>query len=64
VPELYQLAESLGVRILDCHDGLSVFVEDGDSCGKEKAEKLKECLVELSVKKFGLRPIIKVEDVL
>ena len=63
-PEFYNFAESLpGVKVLDCHDGLSIFAAEDDKDAEAKAEKIRDFLVNLTVNKFAIRPVIKVEPV-
>jgi hypothetical protein len=62
--EFYQFAAKLqDIRILCCHDGVSVFTLEHDEQALQKAERLRDFLVNLTLTKFGIKPVVKVEPV-
>jgi hypothetical protein len=63
-PEFYEFAATLeDIRILCCHDGVSVFALEEDQHARSKAERLRDFLVNMTWRKFAIRPVIKIEEV-
>ena len=61
-PELFHLAESLGLEILTLHDGISLFGSETDPELDSKAEKLRDCIQERSLRLFGLKVEVKIDE--
>ena len=60
--ELFHLAESLDLEILSLHDGIGVFGSETDPQLDSKAEKLRDCIQERSLRLFGLKIQIKIDE--
>jgi len=60
---VYDLAESLGVKIIDEHDGFGVFAEDDGPELQSKLDSIVNYLQSLSAKRFGVPIIIKIKRV-
>ena len=61
-PELFHLAESLGLEILTLHDGIGVFGSETDPDLDSKAAKLGDCIQERSLRLFGLAIQVKIDE--
>ena len=62
--EFYQFAATMeDVRILCCHDGVSVFAPKEDEQARSKADLIKHFLENLIWRKFQIKPVIKVDEV-
>jgi hypothetical protein len=61
-PELYELAESLNVKLIYEYDGLSLFFDEQDSQAHEKAQFIQHFIIGESKKLWGLEIVIKLED--
>jgi hypothetical protein len=63
-PEFYEFAATLeDIRMLCCHDGVSVFAREDDQHALYKAERIRDFLVKVTWRKFGIRPVIKIDEV-
>ena len=63
-PKFYEFLKTIqGVAPLCCHDGISMFASEDDKEAFAKAERIRDYLVELTHRKFGVRPIIKIDRV-
>ena len=56
------MAESLDLEILSLHDGIGVFGSETDPQLDSKAEKLRDCIQERSLRLFGLKIQIKIDE--
>ena len=61
-PELFHLAESLDLEILNLHDGIGAFGFETDPELDSKAEKLRDCIQERSLRLFGLAIQVKIDQ--
>lgn len=62
--ELYSFIETIDdVVVADEHDGLGVFSLHDDSEINSKLDRIRKKIQQISVDKFGIRPMVKVEDV-
>jgi hypothetical protein len=61
-PELFHLADSLGLEILTLHDGIGVFGSETDPELDSKAAKLRDCIQERSLRLFGLKVQVKIDE--
>jgi hypothetical protein len=62
--DFYEFAATLeDIRILCCHDGVSVFAREDDQQARSKAERLRDFLVNMTWRKFGISPVIKIDEV-
>jgi len=49
------------IRVMDEHDGLSVFTDFGDKEAAKKVEQIKQFLVNSCHSKFAIKPVIKIK---
>ena len=61
-PELFHLADSLGLEILTLHDGIGVFGSETDPELDSKAAKLRDCIQDRSLRLFGLKVQVKIDE--
>ena len=61
-PELFHLAESLGLEILTLHDGIGAYGFETDPELDSKAAKLGDCIQERSLRLFGLAIQVKIDE--
>jgi hypothetical protein len=61
-PELILLAESMGLEVLTEHDGLGIFSDENDSELNQKVEKLRNWIQERSLRLFGLKVQVKIDE--
>ena len=61
-PELFHLADSLGLEILTLHDGIGVFGSETDPELDSKAAKLRDCIQERSLRLFGLKIQVTIDE--
>ena len=56
------LADSLGLEIQTLHDGIGVFGSETDPELDSKAAKLRDCIQERSLRLFGLKIQVKIDE--
>jgi hypothetical protein len=61
-PELFKLADSLGVKLMYEYDGFSIFVHEQDRNAKQKVSIIEDFIKQESLKRWNLNVVLKAED--